>query len=61
VKLATLVQLCGSEMLRGHFKVELKKALGLLARPVSWKHGSSRRPGGGQEEVLTFDRPGIDF
>lgn len=32
VKLATLVQLCGSEMSTKHFKVELKKALDLLGK-----------------------------
>ena len=32
VKLATLVQLCGSEMDTKHFKVELKKALDLLGK-----------------------------
>lgn len=32
VKIATLVQLCGSEMTTKHFKVELKKALDLLSK-----------------------------
>jgi len=48
VKIATLVQLCGSEMTTKHFKVELKKALDLLSKIGFWNMGVQGGPGSGQ-------------